>query len=333
MDMTVRQVEDMTPQEYVEYMWEQFDKDKKNGSDYVRWRNPEAIVAAPSPIDDLLSEEDRSGRRTAMRIATQTYSGLEEMWRGVVPRPLLKAMSAEQQKVCSNLHVALFPTYSVDAKLTFTPKGDRLVLIHRAMSDYLVRLLIPFAKVLCGSKLSRSDQESLILELRQQWNGERVDEGVMPTSNAEALVHAYLLRACEQFIVGHEFGHAIKQHSAYSSSQAENHKMEYEADEQGARLLFSTMVRGIDSQTIDGPSTECYGLLAPVIVLGSFSLIAPGVSHTHPDPLDRMMTFIENYQSYVPEKHTWPDDHLRLVLRNVVGVAQAFYKWSGGVLF
>lgn len=329
------QVEDMTPQEYVEYMWKQFDKDNENGSDYLRWRDSEAIAKTQSPIDHLLSEADICGRKETMQTATETYSGLEAMWRGVVPRPLLKVMTADQQKLCNNLHVALFPTYSVDAMLTFTPKGDRLVLIHRAMSHYLARLLVPFAKVLCGSTLTRSDQESLLLELCQQWNGERIADPAMPTSNAEALVHAYLLQASEQFIVGHEFSHAIKQHSAYSSSRGDNHKMEYEADEQGARLLFNTMARGVDSQTTatHGPSTECYGLLAPAIVLGSFSLVAPGASNTHPDPLDRMMTFIENYQSYIPAKHTWPDDHLQLVLRNVVGVAQAFYKWSEGAFF
>jgi len=197
------------------------------------------------------------------------------------------------------------------------------------MSPYLSRLLIPFARVFAGGNITVKDQVEMLKDVSMHWiAGTPLGDVVKPTSNPEALVHAYLFRACEQFIVGHEFGHTVFGHASYSTDRAANHKMEYDADEYGARLLFELMARGIDSSGEAGNSTECYGLIAPAIVLGGFSIFVPGDTFSHPAPLDRMMTFIENYQGYLPRGHTWPKSHLQLVLQNVVAVAQAFYKWA-----
>ncbi len=331
----MRAVENMDPAEFVDHMWSNFDRFSPSGSDYRRWRDPKAVAELDAPHDKFLSAEELAGRRQAMAAATRDCQGMEELWRAIVAKPLRHAMAPQDVTRCGALHVALFPSYSIDAKLTFTPRGDRLVLIHAAMGPFLARLSSPFAKLLVGGRLRPDEQLSLASDLRALWDGTIHHVSVPPESGPHALVQAHLSRAAEQFIVGHEYGHAALGHAAYTQNEEANHTMEYEADQYGATLMFRALAMGIDSEHPAGrsESTECYGVLAPCMVLGGFSLIGAGRSLTHPGPLDRMMTFVEKYQSLLPAQHTWTARHLQLVLRNMVGVAKCFYKWADGETF
>ena len=303
----MKEIAEMTPSEYVDFMWSQFDQASGGRTDYYRWRDPATLPDRPNPVYPLLSPEDQVGQRQALRDMTKTYRGAEEMWRGIIRRPLQLAMRNDEQQRCRRAPRCSVPDLLwLDARLTFTPRGDRLILIHAPISVFLSELLGPFATAFAGVPAASSDQAVMIENVRRHWKGDHVDNPWQPRTNPQALVHALLLRACQQFVVGHEYGHALLGHREYTDDKATNHAMEYEADAYGARLLFGTLAKGIDSTGVGTSSTECYGLLAPCIVLGGFSLIAPGETLTHPDPLDRMMTFVENYQSYIPlvETHT-----------------------------
>lgn len=321
----------MSPSEYIDYMWSEYEKSSEGKTEHYRWKR---TGVKPEEIPDYLSEIDRKGRAEAITLALTKFTGMEDAWRFYTAKPMLRAMSSQDRVRCQDLLVSLFPTYSIDSKFARSPRGDRLILVHVGMTQCLYRLLVPFSKVLAGGELNSRDQIEMLSDVSLHWSyGTSLAQVAEPQTNAQALIHAHLIRACEWFVIGHEFGHSVLGHESYSTNTELNHKMEYEADEYGARLLFELLARGIDSQGESDQSTECYGLLAPALVLGSFSIPQTDETSFHPAPLDRMMTFIENYQSYIPHGHTWPKAHLDLVLRNMAGIAQCYYKWAEHEVF
>jgi len=113
----------MTPSQYLDHMWSEHERTTDGKTDLYRWNQ------GVGPLDEMpsyLAKSDITGRQDALRRARTEFTGLEAIWRDIIPKPLLRAMPPGDRSMCESLVVSLFPTYSIDSKFARTPRGDRL---------------------------------------------------------------------------------------------------------------------------------------------------------------------------------------------------------------
>ena len=304
---------DASPKEIVQLAWDKYVT--TNGpTDLDKWINREQFPFTQTPVDNILPDEVIEDRQKVFTQAVNIYDSLGEMWRISNKDSLLLNMNKVEKHKCKNVFISLYPSYQIDAYAFRSYRGDHIILLHFPINDFLYRLMFPIMQMIMG--ISRPNLDSLKSELNNIWYGRTTPPKPVPKSETEALTLFYLMKAGTFFILGHEFGHIIKEHNGYTNKKIANHSAEYDADKIGTELLFKAWATGtyldenFETKTYN-ESHYIYGLVAPVIIFGGFSLLNNKESITHPSPTNRIQKFINYHNQYFPSENTWSPNDFR----------------------
>lgn len=304
---------DASPEEIVQLAWDKYVS--TNGpTDLDKWINREQFPFTQTPIDNILPDEVIKDRQKHFKQAVNTYTSLGEMWRVSNKDSLLLNMSENEKQKCKDVYISLYPSYQIDAFAFRSFRGDQIILLHYPINGFLYRLMFPIMQMIIGFR--RPNMDLLKSDLNNVWYGRNASPKPVPESEKESLTLLYLMKAGTFFILGHEFGHVIKRHKGYTNDVNLNHTGEYEADKVGTELLFKGWATGtyldenLETKTYN-ESHYIYGLIAPLIIFGGFSLLHNEESITHPSPTSRMQKFRNYHKSLFPSHNSWSSTDFR----------------------
>lgn len=216
-------------------------------------------------------------------------------------------LTKDELEIIKNTYFGIFPTCDFNGFAGYTPKGDRIVLLHEGLgytinfwSHWYLRLLDENGiDYLLKNPTSLEYVLSYILSI---WYGKQNYKTPLPdiypkTEDSWSLSERLTLSSIA-FVLGHEIGHIYYGHNKYSNNKNHNHKMEFEADLVSLRisirfsLIKSTLIYS------DTYYTK-YMLFGPLFALGIMSLFGDSDSLTHPSPSSRRDNIINNIMNEI----------------------------------
>lgn len=233
----------------------------------------------------------------------------------VIPKKLLDdiSISAEQ--------FILMPTNEINAYAGTTPRGDRIVVIHQA----LTHVVAIFSHWLLFAQEEASMRKSVPHEINKEmeryflaiWFSDSSFQNrpqAWPKTEEFWELSEFLSFSVMRFILAHEIGHIFHNHKGYTASQDDNHRMEYEADDFAFQCcIWTSVVGGI---TLDDNYFSLYSLLGPFFGLAIISLLGDEDTNTHPSCQKRLARLLSNFDERFEES------------TSKVGTAK-FIEWLG----
>lgn len=252
-------------------------------------------------------------------------------------RPVL--MNDEQQ-VLDHTYFGVFPTGEFNAWAGFTPKGDRVVILHEGLSHTLAISAHWYLRLWEEGGLeylSRHAASHLhtLQYLVRVWYGQLDPDMVLPDiypksqdawSLSEELAFAAIV-----FVLGHEIGHITYGHTGYSHDADKNHQQEYEADRSGLRLVLRYSL--LHSLRRDDTYYLKFMLFAPLFALAVMALVSESTSNTYPSAFRRrkllMSAFPKEWADFFGKRSEWSlaqiDPHLfRILDANSRGLIEVY---------
>ncbi|MCK4622824.1 MAG: hypothetical protein KAT62_11495 [Desulfuromonadales bacterium] len=283
--MRAKSSKEMTPSEWLTSIREKY---KLNGN----------LSFQDSWLEDLLSRLPASNRDAARKIWIERRSKkashvLDEMMEQYLQQ-VFPILSPNEKIAAETTFFGVLPTYQFNAYTGFTPRGDRIVILHHALvytlsywSHWYLRM-----KDEGGKDYLRENPRRLIeallyivsIWLEQPLNVALPD--IYPKTEDSWQLDECLVFSAISFVIGHELGHIICGHSHYGSDQDKNHMMEFEADQIGLSIAIRhTLVK---TSVVKGDTYHTkFMLFGPLFALTVMSLFGDQSSHTHPSPSDR----------------------------------------------
>ncbi len=218
----------------------------------------------------------------------------------VIPRKLVDDFSilAEQ--------FILMPTNEINAYAGTIPRGDRIVVIHEA----LTHVVAIFSHWLLFAQEQASKGKSVPPEMNKEmeryflavWFSDSHFQNrpqAFPRTEEFWELSEFLSYSVMRFILAHEIGHIFHNHKGYTASHDHNHRMEYDADDFAFRCCVWTSVVG--GVTLDDNYFSLYSLLGPFFGLAIISLLGNEDSSTHPSCQRRMAHLLSKFDDILEE--------------------------------
>lgn len=199
-------------------------------------------------------------------------------------------LSGDERRVVDDCYFGILPTKDFNAYAGRTPWGDRVVILHEALTHIVAIWCHWYSRSSeeGGNILNTDEKKHAMLEyFVQVWNEVPVEQklpDIYPSSKEQWSYSETLAIACMNFIMGHEIGHVIHNHEGYSNNKKANHLMEYQADEKGMEICIKMFLSLVSAGMDD--DADAY-LLAPLMSVGIISLFRDRSSNTHPSATER----------------------------------------------
>ncbi len=256
-------------------------------------------------LDDFLSHLPDTDREEAREVwgsrqgrpAHEIYDELMQTYTEQIG-PILKP---EEHRVFSDTYFAVLPTRKFNGYAGFTPRGDRVIVLHEALgftlnywSYWYLRLHEE------GNGYLTNDPERLVAickYIMRVWNGlppGTCRPDIHPrTTDSWRLAETMTLSAIS-FVLGHELGHVLRGHTPYTDDRDANHAMEFEADQIGLSVTIRHSMIKSSSLKQDNYFTK-FGLFAPLFAMAVMSLFGDTSSVTHPSATQRKDKLLASY--------------------------------------
>ena len=291
-----RNLAQMSPKEW--FAWTR----KKHGGD-------RAFAMPKSALDAFIARIPNDDREKAREVWTSRYQMtygeihddlmlqyLEQM------RPVLK----ENERAASEkIFFGILETFEFNGYAGYTPRGDRVIVLHQGLGNTLSGWSHWFARSVVeegGLDYLRRSPEKLVYALEftlRAWYGRIKPDMRMPdlypSTNDGWHLSECLTFSAMTFVIGHELGHILHNHDAYTADTEQNHAMEYEADKTGLSIcLRHSLLKG--SYMPDNYYTK-FMLFAPFFALAVMSLLGDSDTDTHPSPTSRRDHLLSMYET------------------------------------
>ncbi len=239
-------------------------------------------------------------------------------------------LSDDERKVADECYFGILPTREFNAYAGKTPWGDRVVILHEALTHIVAIWCHWYTRSSeeGGNTLNTEERQHMMLKyFVQVWNEVPVSSqlpDIYPSTKEQWSYSETLAIACMNFVMGHEIGHVIHNHKGYSNIREANHLMEYQADEKGMEICIKMFLSLASSGMND--DADAY-LLAPLMFVGIISLFGDKSSNTHPSATMRKEKIQKNMSKMLKfgEKKEF-DKHLLMLFSEV---EQMFLILSG----
>ena len=229
----------------------------------------------------------------------EIYDGLMDTY----VEQISSVIRPEEQEVFGETLFGILPTCEFNGYLGYTPKGDRVIILHEALGYTFNFWSYWFHRAHEeGNSYLTGDIQKQVKTVRyivERWHG-YPPTADLPDIHPKTLdswsLSEIMTLGAVSFVLGHELGHALHNHKGYGSCVEANHEMEYEADSIGLSFairsaLFRTAILKQDNYYIK------FGLFAPLFALGVMSLFGDEASDTHPSPSSRRERLLAQYSS------------------------------------
>ena len=264
------------------------------------------FVVSKSHLEWLLSNLPDDARENARRVwlgrhGRSTYAILDELMDRYINEAALGMTQAEFQ-VTRDVLFAVLPTYDFNGFAGFTPRGDRILILHWGLgmtfsfwSHWYLRLHEE------GNSYITRNEERLFETLRyfaRFWYD--ADPGpqfpdIYPRTQDSWELDEAMTRGAISFVLGHEIGHIIQRHRAYGRDQSKNHPMEFEADRKGLEVAIRLAFFSTATLDKDNYFTK-FILFGPLFATAVMSLFGDQPSSTHPSPTIRKERLLLAYE-------------------------------------
>jgi hypothetical protein len=219
-----------------------------------------------------------------------------------IERLLLTIRIAEEERQkTGDVYFGVFPTFDFRGRLTHTPRGDKIILLHSGLISTIQAWAMFFILRTQGNDFEKfmnntTAAADFFAAVGKLWKPElryaRIDDPYPFELDEESwLLTTALIDSSLAFILGHELGHLIERHPGYTGDAALDYKMEYEADAWGLKFCVRHIV-------LNGPlfpkfvsRTMCLG---PYLALGVTSVIQDIPGRHHPSASMRLERITKN---------------------------------------
>ncbi len=283
----VKPLKEMFPKEWLDY--------QRYIHGYTKEKIPIELVR------QMLCKTNEIENEILLKYSTFTKADADDRLVNILQIPLKCILSNEEKKIIDDIYFSIYPTFEVSAIVKKIPRGDKVVLIHDGLFLSLSRMsqLQLYEVEWNDNDFIKANYDQIIehlLSVSNLWNpNSKIKENkTIKTKTSKfrkysgALTHASIL-----FVLGHEYGHILSNHPSYNNDQNFNHRMEFEADTWGCKLLIRhIMLNGVH---MDDNVVLNYLLLGPFLTFGLIAMIKNKESLTHPSPSNRMTRFKKKF--------------------------------------
>jgi hypothetical protein len=259
-------------------------------------------------VDHLILQLPEDQRERAAKIwkcrEGKTIAEIHEEQFQVYIDRIIPALTESQQALMKETYFGLYPSHTFDGYATWTPKGDRIVLLHDGLPHSLALWSHLFVRQMEQGGGLNTLTENLpafiqVLEyFASVWLGkisEMPNFEIYPKTTDGWQLSEELTHAAICFVLGHEMGHVHLQHKGYTDDIDANHAMEFSADIYGLNLCIRYMLLH-SARYLDNYFTMLM-LFGPFLALSVITLIGSEDSNTHPGAVRRSEFLIKNLET------------------------------------
>ena len=259
-------------------------------------------------LEELLSRLPESGRQNARAVwesgdGRPSHEIYDELMDTYV-KQIAPVIQKDEQEVFENTFFGILPTFEFNGYAGYTPKGDRIIILHEALgytlnfwSHWYHRVHEEGNRYLTENPQRHFDTLKYILE---RWYGRPPTAelpDIYPRTSDSWLLSETMTLCAIAFVLGHELGHVLHGHQGYGFHRETNHDMEYEADSVGLSFairyaLFRTAILKQDNYYTK------FGLFSPLFALGVMSIFGDDATDTHPSLSSRGARLLAQYRSF-----------------------------------
>jgi hypothetical protein len=215
---------------------------------------------------------------------------------------ILPVLRPDERQAAESTFFGILPTFQFNAYAGFTPRGDRVVILHEMLGATLAIWSHWYARMQDENKkdhlLGNSDElRNMLRYVHSLWSAQPF-EGVLPdihpkTEDSWHLDETLVMSAiC--FVIGHELGHVICGHQGYTADRRRNYAMEFEADRIGLSIVARhAVVKGALAK--DTYHTK-FALFGPLFALAVMAFFRNKSSETHPSATERRLRLVRSYR-------------------------------------
>jgi hypothetical protein len=259
-------------------------------------------------LDDIARRIPRPNREAARHIWERRRSMSaadlhDELMRAYLSQ-IVPVLRADEKMIADATFFGILPTFQFNAYAGFTPRGDRVVILHQALTHMLCFWSHWYLRMKDegGSPNYLYDSAEKLLDALSyvvgNWMGIRVSDrmpDIYPKTSDSWRLDDCLVMSAITFVIGHEIGHIKCGHTGYVDDRRHNHGMEFEADRCGLSVVIRhTLVKGA---VIKGDTYHTkFMLFGPLFALAVMSLLGDQTSDTHPSASERRAMLLVGYE-------------------------------------
>jgi hypothetical protein len=218
-------------------------------------------------------------------------------------KPVLNEAEAE---AAGGTYFGIYPTGEFNGYVDYTPKGDRILILHEGLPCTLHYWSSLFVRSLeDGSDTAVSRDPATCMAafswIARIWYPKVKCSPSIPdvfpkTEDSWGLAQVLTFSSI-LFVLGHEIGHLVLKHGSYINDAARNHKEEFDADLVGLKIIIRyALLRGLN---FDDSYYTKFMLFAPYLVLAAISTLGDTDSETHPSATRRFKRIEASYQKQI----------------------------------
>ena len=284
----------MSPKEWLAYLRQKYGYTGK-----FAWQKDQ--------LDDFLARipasEQEQARAVWMARYNKTVPEIHDELMQQYLQQITPILKPKEKEIADTTFFGILQTHEFNGYTGFTPRGDRVVVLHEGLGYTLNFWSHWYLRVLeeGGRDYLIEDPVQLYHTMRYIllfWYRGRIDTklpDIYPKTKDSWYLSECLTMAAIAFVVGHELGHILAKHAAYGSDREQNHAMEYEADQMG--LAISIRHSLLRACYVPRDNYYCkFMLYGPLFAVAVMSLFGDAASDTHPSPSDRRDHLISAYE-------------------------------------
>ena len=294
-------IDEMSPGEWFVYIRHKYD--------YGAPFNPPR-----ASLEDFLSRLPASDKEVTREVWMRRYKMKmseihDELMQQYLQR-LMPIFKTEEKEIVETTFFGILPTHDFNGYAGFTPRGDRVIILHEGLAHMLDFWSSWYLRVLdeAGKDFLIENPEKLYVALSYIlafWYGSKRPArlpDIYPKNKDSWDISECLTFASIAFVLGHELGHVLFKHSAYTADRDRNHAMEYDADRVGLSISIRHSIARNAYLRRDNYYPK-FMFTGPLFATAVMSLLGDSPTNTHPSASDRMERLIAAY-----------DEELRAIL-------------------
>jgi hypothetical protein len=294
--MTEKPINQMTPKEWITH------KRRELGG-LVPFAAHEYDLRALKELISRIPESDReAARKIWMERRKRSLADVHDELMNTYRSAVLPLLQKDELAVAEDTYFGILPTRDFNGYAGFTPRGDRIVVLHEGLgytinfwSNWLMRMLDEGRDHLADSpdKLLHA-----LAHIKYVWYGRPPKPplpDIHPKTGVSWNLAECLTMSTLSFVMGHELGHLLNKDTAYTNSKADNHRMELKTDVQGLSVgLRYGLVWGAKfADDNDDNYFTKMGLFGPLFALALMTVFGDSESISHPSASQRL-AHVEN---------------------------------------
>lgn len=292
--------EKMSPKEWLQYIRQKKGLDKK-------------FCIPRDSIKNFIKKLPKQNRKDAEKIWLSRYNqNISEVYDELMDTYLNQVkpiLSKNELDSIKDTYFDIFPTFKVNARVGYTPRGDKIILLHEALGFTINYWSHWYLRSLDENRidyllLNPQSLEYALKYILSTWNGvynyEATLPDIYPKTEDSWRISEELTLSAIVFVIGHEIGHIYYNHSPYTKNKIDNHKKEFEADLFGLKISIRFSLLKSSLLYTDTYYTK-YMLFGPLFVLAIISLFGDSESQKHPSPSARCGNLLKNYIKLINE--------------------------------